>query len=110
MLNMIELKIRFQKDIKKLKDEEVIAIKSAKKNRMFFVLKDGDQIIFDDCGYGEYVYVVDFIEKEYMHTFKKLVKLEFPRSNKVWYNIITKKQYYSYKSFDEIYEIDCEES
>lgn len=105
MLNKVELKIIIKKDIKKLKPEQVIAVKSAKKNRMFFVLVDGKQVILDDQGYGNKNYIYDINdEREYLRMIKKLIQLEFPRSNKVWYNIISKKDYYKHKSFDEIYE------
>lgn len=111
MLNKLQVKLRIQKDIKKLTPDQVISLKSAKKNRMFFVMREGDQLIFDDMGYGQEKYVLDIHdEKEYMRLVKKLMQLEFPRSNKVWYNIINRKDYYKHKSFEDIYEIDCEES
>ncbi len=76
--------------LSKLREGEGLLLQPFKKDRAVYVIQRGDLYQVMERGFARKEFVV--ARKKIRKLLKTLYRKEFPRSNKVWLNIITSKE------------------
>lgn len=93
MIAFMQVKQKIKYDLRNLKDDEKLTLKTSKKDRYLIFYKQEQDLIIEEHGFNNQKFVFNLAdEKEYLKTVKNLLRLEFPRSNRVWYGVSKKDQ------------------
>ncbi len=86
MVDINNLSTKLHKDLSKLNNNESIVIKSFKKDRSVIISRIDNQFLVYENGYSQN----NFEYQDFKICYKaiqKIIKIEFPRSNNLWYSI-----------------------